>query len=127
MGTHDVVNQPPPLEDYNAFASDPALVDAVAREGAVRSVPQLVQLGARAGSPEAIAWGAEANENPPVLRAFDRFGHRIDEVAYHPSYHHLMAVAVGEGLHGRPWAATGERPGAHVARAAGFYLWSQVD
>ena len=36
-----------------------------------------------------------------------------------------MQVAVGHGLHGAPWAV--DRPGAHVARAAGFVTWSQVE
>ena len=32
--THEVFNQPPPLENYNLFAADTALVEAVRREGA---------------------------------------------------------------------------------------------
>jgi putative acyl-CoA dehydrogenase len=83
------------------------------------------RIGTIAGTEEAIRWGFQANENPPVLRTHDRFGHRIDEVDFHPSWHELMKVAVGEGLHALPWRDP--RPGAHVARAAGFYVWSQVE
>jgi putative acyl-CoA dehydrogenase len=124
-GTHDVTNQPPPLEDYDVFAADAALVEAVEREGAGWAADDLHALGRLAGSPEAVEWGFLANRNPPELRTHDRFGNRIDEVAYHPAYHELMRVAVGHGLHASPWAV--DRPGAHVARAAGFVTWSQVE
>ncbi len=123
--THEVTNQPPPLEGYDVFGADAALVDGVEREGAGWAADDLHALGRLAGSPEAISWGFEANRYPPELRTHDRFGHRVDEVHYHPAYHELMQVAVGHGLHGAPWAV--DRPGAHVARAAGFVTWSQVE
>jgi putative acyl-CoA dehydrogenase len=120
-----VFNQPPPLEGYDAFISDRALVEGVRREGAEWADEALSRMGQRTGSADAITWGFEANQNPPTLRTYDRFGDRLDRVDYHPSYHRLMEVAVGEGLHALPWRDG--RRGAHVARAAGFYLWSQVD
>ncbi len=123
--THDVTNQPPPLEGYDVFADDTVLVEAVEREGAGWAAEALSDLGRRAGSAEAIEWGTVANANPPQLKTHDRFGHRIDEVTYHPYYHRLMEVATGAGLHGAPWAD--DRPGAHVARAAGMVVWSQTD
>jgi putative acyl-CoA dehydrogenase len=123
--THEVTNQPPPLEGYDVFAADAALVEAVEREGAGWAVDDLHALGRLAGSPEAIGWGFDANRHPPELRTHDRYGYRIDEVAYDPAYHELMQVAVSHGLHGAPWAV--DRAGAHVARAAGFVVWSQVD
>jgi putative acyl-CoA dehydrogenase len=125
VATHEVLNQPPPLEGHDVFGADEALVEAVAREGAGWALDDLHDLGRLAGSPDAIEWGAAANANPPALRTHDRFGHRVDEVAYHPAYHRLMEVAVGRGLHTGPWSDP--RPGAHVARAAGFVVWSQVD
>jgi putative acyl-CoA dehydrogenase len=124
-GTHEVTNQPPPLDGYDVFGADAALVEAVEREGAGWAADDLHALGRLAGSPEAIGWGFDANRNPPELRTHDRYGHRIDEVAYHPAYHELMHVAVSHGLHGSPWAV--DRPGTHVARAAGFVTWSQVE
>jgi putative acyl-CoA dehydrogenase len=123
--THEVLNQPPPLEGYDVFAADAALVEATEREGAGWAVEDLSALGRLAGSPEAIAWGFEANRHTPELRTHDRFGNRVDEVAYHPAYHELMQVSVGHGLAGAAWAV--DQPGAHVARAAGFVTWSQVD
>jgi putative acyl-CoA dehydrogenase len=86
---------------------------------------RLRSLGALAGSEEWIARGFAANANPPVLHAFDRFGNRIDEVTYHPAYHDLLRVAVEHGLHASSWSDAS--PGAHVARAAGFFIWSQVE
>src|ERR1700732_242904 len=126
MPTHDVTNQPPPLADYDAFSTDRALRDVWQAGEHVASATESVRaIGLRAGSAEAIAWGFEANRNPPILKTHDRFGKRIDEVESHPSYHRLMEVAVEAGLHASSWRES--RPGAHVARAAAFYLWSQVE
>jgi putative acyl-CoA dehydrogenase len=123
--THEVTNQAPPLVGYDVAARDVALLEGVRREGAGWDEPALRALGTLAGSEEAIAWGFEANRNEPELRTHDRFGNRIDEVAFHPSWHRLMEVAVSHGLHGEPWREP--RPGAHVARAAKFLVWSQVE
>ena len=118
-------NQPPPLVDYNLFESDLALSESLEREGASWAQDMLHELGELAGGQQAIDWGFQANDNPPVLRTHDRFGNRIDEVEFHPAWHELMKVAVGHGLHALPWREP--RPGAHAARAAAFYVWSQVE
>ena len=122
--THDVTNQPPPLSRYDV-SRDAALLEGLQREGAGWHLADLRRLGERAGSAQAQQWGVEANDNQPVLRTHDRYGNRIDEVDFHPSWHRLMEVAVGEGLAGAPWACS--RTGSHVARAAGFYTWSQAE
>ncbi|MDB4970369.1 MAG: acyl-CoA dehydrogenase [Myxococcales bacterium] len=124
MRTHDVLNQPPPLLDYDLFAGDRALGDAVRREGAEWALEKLHKVGKLAGG-EAIAWGAQANKHLPELRAFDRYGHRIDEVEFHPAWHALMRLGVENGLHSSPWRDP--KPGAHVARAAAFYLLTQAE
>jgi len=123
--THLVTNQPPPLTGYDVFGSDLALVEGVRRHDAGWAIEALTALGERAGTQEAQEWGRLANEYPPKLRTLDRYGNRIDEVEFHPSWHELMKVAVGAGLHASPWADP--RPGGHVARAAGFSVWSQVE
>ena len=123
--THEVLNQPPPLLDYDLFTTDRALTEAVAREGAGWAAEGLAAFGRRLGSAEVIEAGVQANRNPPVLQAFDRYGHRRDMVEFHPAWHGLMSLAVGEGLHTSPWAEP--RPGAHVARAAAFYMMGQVE
>ena len=122
--THVVTNQPPPLVGHDVFRADTALVEAVERYAGAEPLDGLSALGRRAGSEQAQRWGAEANANPPVLRSHDRYGHRVDEVDFHPSWHALMGVAVGEGLHGAAWTAG---PGGQVRRAAGFVVWSQVE
>jgi len=123
--THAVFNQPPPFEGRNFFTSDRVLGEALAREGAPWAVDELTALGAEAASPDTLELGRLANVNRPELRAFDRFGHRIDVVDYHPAYHELMRTAISNGLHAAPWADP--RTGAHVARAAKVLVWYQVE
>jgi len=120
-----VTNQPPPLVNYNLFDADLPLREALEREGGSWAQDMVRELGRLAGTEEAIAWGFQANANPPQLRTHDRFGNRIDEVEFHPAWHRLMEVAIGNGLHALPWREP--RAGAHAARAAGFYVWSQVE
>jgi putative acyl-CoA dehydrogenase len=119
------VNQPPPLVDYNLFDADAPLREALEREGGSWAQDMVRELGRLAGTEEAIAWGFQADSNPPQLRTHDRFGNRIDEVEFHPAWHRLMEVAIGHGLHSLPWREP--RAGAHAARAAAFYVWSQVE
>ena len=122
--THEVTNQVPPLTGYDAGA-DPALLESLERAGAGWAAEEVHELGTLAGSEQAQEWGRLVNENEPVLRTHDRFGHRIDEVEFHPYWHELMTVAVSHGLHGTPWRDP--RPGVHAARAAKFYVWGQVE
>ncbi|MGN6781532.1 MAG: acyl-CoA dehydrogenase family protein [Marmoricola sp.] len=119
--THKVFNQVPPLVGHNT-AADPALREGVEREGAGWALPEIDDLGQLAGTPEAQDWGRLAERVTPVLHTHDRYGHRVDEVEYVPAYHRLMQTAVTHGLHAAPWAD--DRPGAHVARAAKFMVWS---
>jgi putative acyl-CoA dehydrogenase len=125
-GTHRVHNQAPPLLGYDPLGCDPALVEAVRREGAGEALPSLRQLGALVTSAEAAEHARLAEAHPPVLHTHDRYGHRIDDVEFHPSWHWLLRTAVGWGLHGTPWVAE-PGTGAHVARAAGFYLMAQLE
>ncbi|MDH6574920.1 isovaleryl-CoA dehydrogenase [Kitasatospora sp. MAP5-34] len=122
--THEVTNQVPELSGHD-LAEDPTLLAALRRAGADWAEPELHELGRLAGTAEAGEWGRLANENPPVLRTHDRYGNRIDEVEFHPAWHELMRTAVSHGLHAAPWRD--DRPGAHTARAAKFYVWGQVE
>jgi putative acyl-CoA dehydrogenase len=121
----EVANQPPSLEPYNLFTSDAVLRDAVKREKARWAQDGLNALGATLGKPETIKLGFDANRNPPQLKSFDRFGHRLDEVEFHPAWHELLRIACGAGLHTSPWSEP--KPGAHVARAAGCYMLTQIE
>ncbi len=123
-GTHEVTNQPPPLVGHDV-GQDVVLLAGLEREGAGWHEGDLHRLGRLAGSAQAQQWGEQANRHEPELRTHDRYGHRIDEVDFHPSWHQLLDVAVSEGLAGAAWSDA--RPGAHVARAAGFYVWGQVE
>jgi putative acyl-CoA dehydrogenase len=125
QATHTVFNQAPPLENYNVFASDRALVEALGREGAAWAEERVRAFGEIAGRAETIAWGFLANEHRPVLRSHDRGGHRIDEVEFHPAWHSLLRLGIEHGLHALPWREP--RPGAHVARAALFATLAQVE
>ena len=124
-GTDEVFNQSPPFADYNIFLSDRVLQEAVVREGGADACADLSGIGGVAGSAEVIAWGEEANRFPPELTTHRRTGERIDEVRFHPSWHRLMEKATAFGLHGTAWGDP--RRGAHVARAAAFFVWNQVE
>jgi putative acyl-CoA dehydrogenase len=124
-------NQSPPFVDVNLFTSDRSLRDAVAREGAAWAAPDLEIFGGVTGSAAAIALGHEANAHPPELQNFDAQGRRIDRVTFHPAYHEVMAISTAQGLNCSTWEhlLTGGAPkaGAHVARAAGSYMATQME
>src|SRR4051812_42629567 len=122
--THEVTNQPPPLVDYDQFSANLPLVDALEREGAGAWRERCAEVGRVWGDAEVQEWGRLANEFPPKLKVFDRYGHRIDEVEFHPAWHELMALSSDHEMHSLPW--TSDREGAHVARAA-MYMSSQAD
>lgn len=126
MSERSTANQPPPLEPYNLFTTDPILAEVACREGADASLDWLAALGERAGSAEVFEWGDLANRFEPELASHDRFGERIDEVRYHPAYHSLMELSVSEGLHCRHYE---NRPGdgGYVARNIAMFLMAQVD
>lgn len=122
--THEVFNQPEPLAGYDLFATNRALRDAVRFNAPELDTAPLAALGQLAGSEEMQSHARLANTHTPELRTHDRFGRRIDEVEFHPSYHALMQAAVGAGLHGTPWAGGNN---AHVLRAAGFMLFTELE
>ncbi len=125
MATHEVFNQSVPLAHHDAAGLDLALLEGVEREGGAEHLSDLHRVGVAAGDPVNIRHGELANQHPPRFHPFDRYGHRIDDVEYHPSYHALMDIAVREGLAGAPW--TDPRAAAHVGRAAKFAVWTQVE
>ena len=81
------------------------LRDALAFNAPRLDTAPLRALGAALGSAAMQQHARLANIHPPQLHTHDRFGHRIDEVEFHPSYHALLGAALGAGLHGAPWAA----------------------
>ena len=127
--THEVFNQSPPYADVDLFATDRALCEAVAANGADAEAHALSDFGRRWGSAEMFERGRLANENPPRLRPFDDKGNRLDLVEYHPAYHELMRESIGSGLHVSTWQhdATPAPAPAEVARAARYYMVAQVE
>ena len=123
--THTVFNQSTPLENVNLYEIDLPLQEAVNREGAGWAEDRIKALGEICGQPEVLLAGRDANEFPPRLKAFDRFGNRIDEVEFHPAWHELMALGIEHDLHALPWREPGI--GANVARAALFTQLTQVE
>ncbi|MEM9553728.1 MAG: acyl-CoA dehydrogenase family protein [Acidobacteriota bacterium] len=124
MSTHTVFNQPPLLDSYDPLAADAALDDAVRRDAAW-ALDEVRALAARSTEPEILELGHLANRHPPRLHTHDRFGHRIDHVEFHPAYHQLMEIAVAAEIHALPWNRP--RAGAHSARVAKHYLFTQVE
>ncbi|HJW12620.1 MAG TPA: acyl-CoA dehydrogenase family protein, partial [Albitalea sp.] len=122
--THEVFNQPAPLTGYNLFEGNRPLRDALRFNAAGLDIAELSRLGATLGTGEMQVHARLANVHTPQLRTHDRFGHRTDVVEFHPSYHALMAAAVGAGLHGTPWAGGAHE---HVRRAAGFMLFTELE
>ncbi|MGZ8318295.1 MAG: isovaleryl-CoA dehydrogenase [Telluria sp.] len=123
--THAVFNQATPFENVNLFSADPALGEAVEREGAGWAAGMLRELGARLGRAETLDLARQANANSPKLAGFDRSGRRVDEVEFHPAWHQLMAMLIESGVHAAPWDSG--QPGAQVARAAQYLLFGQVE
>jgi putative acyl-CoA dehydrogenase len=123
--THEVLNQPPPLAPYNVFEADPALREALEREGGAWGVDRLRDTGELAGTPEALEHSERAERNEPILRTHDRYGHRIDRVELDPSWHWCLRQAIEREIHSLPWRDP--QPGAHVVRAALMFVWSQVN
>src|SRR2546426_956470 len=125
MSTDRVLNQPPPLQDYDPLALDQALAQALRREGAAWATAEIGAFARATAAEEMVTLVFKANESPPRLRTHDRFGNRLDEVDFHPAWHELMRFSVANGVHAGPWRDP--REGAHVARAAKMLLVSQTE
>jgi putative acyl-CoA dehydrogenase len=123
--THHVVNQVPPLRDYDLYETDLVLRAAAAANGAAAHQADLAEHGLWLGQSRVLAAAEQANRQPPTLTAYDAGGHRQDQVNFSQGWHFLMQGIVGRGLHSAAW--TDSRPGAHVARAAAYLMQGQVE
>ena len=122
--THEVLNQSTALTGHNVYSCDRALRNALAFHAPDADETARVALGALLGSEPMQTHARLANVHKPCLHTHDRFGHRSDSVEFHPSYHALLGAAVGAGLHATPWSLG---PGAHIERAAGFLMFTQLE
>jgi putative acyl-CoA dehydrogenase len=125
MSTHEVVNQAPLRAGINEFSTNVPLVESVRQYDAGWALDDLARVGELVGTEQFQQDAARANRFEPQLRTHDRWGNRVDEVDYDPSYHRIIRAAVAEGAHTSAWAEP--RPGANVARAATFMLFAQVE
>jgi len=121
--THEVMNQSRPFNGHNAFTGDRLLGEIVTREKLGWALPLLAEAGAIVASQRVAGLARDANRHAPELRSHDRFGHRRDEIVFHPAWHELMTLAIGNGTHALAWTAG--QPGAHTARGVLSYLWNQ--
>ena len=124
----------PSTRGLNFYLADPNL-EFVCREvmdpdDFARARPHLVEMGRVAGN-ELEGLAAEADRNPPVLRAYDERGQRIDDVLCHPAYREmeriafsrfgLAAMAHQDGVLGWPG------PVPHVVKYSLSYLFGQSE
>jgi len=124
LPTHTVTNQPPPLEPYNLLDRDAALREAVMREGGGWAMDHIHAFGTLMGEPDTLELANRANRHKPVLHAFNRYGQRIDAVEFHPAYHELMDIAIGNGIPSVAWTA---KSNGHVVHTALEYLFAQIE
>ena len=128
VATHEVFNQPEPLTGCNLFSSNQALQAALKFNAPQLDTAELAQLGELLGSDAMQTHARLANTHTPQLHSHDRFGRRIDQVEFHPSYHALMEVATRAGLHGSPFSADEQATGhAHTRRAAAFMMFTETE
>jgi putative acyl-CoA dehydrogenase len=125
LPTHEVINTPPHIGDQDLWGMDSALRRWTASQGAGHHSGTLSIAGRRFGTVAMFEKADHANRFAPELKAFDRYGMRINQVAYHPAYHDLMALAIECEVPSFAWRNEG--PGAHVANAALTYMFNQVD
>ena len=87
----------------------------------------LMRFGGILGSEEIIEAGFQANAflNKPTLHTHNRYGARIDEVRFHPSYHKVHELSMKEGLHSSQWLNPGA--GAHVSTSSQNFMMSQTE
>jgi len=124
LATHEVTNQPPLLEDFNPFETDLALKEVITNSDAAKFAEKLTRFGEQVGSTKMQEWAVQANENPPQHKPYDRYGHRIDEVEFHPAYHALMDFGLTSEICSIAWTAP---TGGHSAHAAMMYLMGHAD
>ncbi len=124
LPTHEVLNQATEFVGQNLLTVDTAVHETLQKADAPWLLERAAALGAKAGSPEMQDWGRLANECPPKLKTFDRFGYRIDEVEFHPAYHHLMSTAMEYEI---PSAPLNHSDAGHLGFASLAYIFTQAE
>lgn len=124
FSTHEVQNTCTAFENVNLFACDVALQEALQSNGAGAAADSLLALGAELGLAQWQELARLANCHGPCLQQYNRQGERVDEIEFHPAWHQLMQKLIVHGAHAAPWR---QAQGGHVARAAAYILFGQVE
>ena len=125
LPTHEVTNMPPHMGDQDLWAGDLALREWTDLHGGAVHGEHLARVGRAAGLDETFEKANQANRFGPELRAFDRYGMRINAVEFHPAYHDLMDLAISSQVHNFAWHNEGN--GGHVGQSVLTYMFSQPE
>jgi len=125
LPTHEVINMPPYLGDQDLWQDDRALRHWTNITGGAAHADHMAHLGHQAGLDETFEKANQANRHGPELRAFDRYGMRINAVEFHPAYHDLMDLAISNKVHNFAWHNEGKA--GHVGQSALTYMFSQPE
>ena len=115
----------PPSRDQDLWADDHALRHWTTSQGGAIHTDHLAHVGRVTGLDETFEKANQANRYVPELRAFDRYGMRINAVEFHPAYHELMDLAISNKLHNFAWHNEGGA--GHVGQSALTYMFCQPE
>ena len=116
---------PPHMGDQDLWAGDLALRQWTGLLGGADHGEHLAHVGHTAGLDETFEKANQANRFGPELRAFDRYGMRINAVEFHPAYHDLMELAISNQVHNFAWHNEGN--GGQVGQSVLTYMFSQPE
>ncbi len=125
LPTHEVINMPPHMGDQNLWADDRALRHWASHMGGAGHTGHFTHVGHLTGLDETFQKANQANRHGPELQAFDRYGMRINAVAFHPAYHDLMDLAISNQVHNFAWHHEGNA--GHLGQSVLTYMFSQPE
>ena len=125
LPTHEVTNMPPHIGNQNLWQDDKALQHWTKVEGGICHADHIAHVGLLTGLDETFEKANQANRHGPELRAFDRYGMRINAVEFHPAYHDLMDLAISNKVHNFAWY--NESNAGHVGQSVLTYMFSQPE
>lgn len=125
LPTHQVINMPPHMGDQDLWGNDRALRHWASHMGGAGHAGHFAHVGHLTGLDETFEKANQANRHGPELRAFDRYGMRINAVEFHPAYHDLMHLAISNKVHNFAWH--NEDNAGHVGQSVLTYMFSQPE
>lgn len=125
LPTHEVINMPPHMGDQDLWGDDRALKHWASQMGGNGHAKHFKHVGHLTGLDEIFEKANQANRHDPELRAFDRYGMRINAVEFHPAYHDLMDLAISNQVHNFAWH--NEDDAGHLGQSVLTYMFSQPE